>query len=82
MAEQNTRQALIEELAKWTKRQVDAHNKRSKLMPPISNLTKGDQLIPWKPTRETLAEYDKLTQEEENASAKCREIIAKLTGHN
>jgi hypothetical protein len=34
------------------------------------------------PTKETLAEFDRLVEEEKNASSKCREIIAKLIRYN
>jgi hypothetical protein len=69
---------LSKELAELIRIQVDAHNKRVQLLPSVSNLTLGEPLIPWTPTPEILAEYDRLTKEEQEASAKCRKVIAEF----
>ncbi len=63
-------------------KQVETHKNRVRLMPPASNLTRGEELIPRIPNEETLAEYDRLVKEEELAISKRREIIAKLTSQN
>ena len=69
---------LRKELNKWTIKQVESHNERVKLMPPVANLSAGEPLIPWMPTPEILAEYDRLVKTEIEARDKCREIIAKM----
>ena len=74
----DTKEELLRELGEWTKKYVEAHEKQMALLPPVANLTKGEVLILWNPTEETLAEWDKLEKRKQAAQAKRREIIDEL----
>ena len=73
-----TLEQLRKELTEWTVKQVEAHNALTKLLPPVSNLTANEPLIPWMPTPESLNEFDRRYKAEIEAQQKCREIIVKI----
>ena len=74
----DTKEELLRELGQWTEKYIEAHEKQMALLPPVANLTKGEVLILWNPTEETLAEWDKLEKRKQTAQAKRREIIDEL----
>jgi hypothetical protein len=79
------REKLLEEREKlkteYTKRHkvwMDAFNKRNDLLPKFHDAPFGTQMAELTVTIESLAEYEKADKEEREASAKAREILARI----
>jgi len=72
-----TREQLKKEFAKWTKILVEASEAQKKLA-----RFEGEQVKSWSPTREGLAEYDRLTNQIREAVAKRREILTRMAELN
>lgn len=74
-----TREQLLKELAEWTVKYVEADKGLKTLLPTWANLSKGEELQQFIPTKESLAEYSKAVDEVKATLTKQREILDKLS---
>ncbi len=72
------REQLLKEHSEWTVKYVKAHEQVVALLPPVADVSRGERLIPWIPTVESLAEFDRAKNNEEVALAKLHEIMDRL----
>lgn len=74
-----TREQLLKEHAEWTVKYVEADKRLKALLPPVADLSKGEKLQPFIPTKESLAEFSRAEEDVKTALAKLREILDKLS---
>ena len=75
----NIREYLYKEHIEWTKKYIDADNRLKALLPKPANISAGEKMEPWVVTEESLAEYDKVQKEVEQAQRKLRVIMDQLS---
>lgn len=73
------REELYREHSKWTVKYVEADNRLKAMLPKVADVSRGEQLEPWVVTEESLAEFDKVEREVEEALKKLREILDELS---
>lgn len=77
-----TKEELLKEYGKWTVEYVKAKEALDKLLPPIANLSKGEQMATFVPTKQSLAEFEKAEKRMNDALRKMREALDKLGKHS
>lgn len=76
------KEELLKEYAKWTVEYVEAKRTVDGLLPPVANLSKGEQMTSFVPTEESLAQYDEAVKRMNNGLCKMREVLEKLGKHS
>lgn len=76
------KEELLKEYRRWTIEYVEAKRAVDDLLPPIANLSKGEQMTSFVPTEESLAQYDEAVRRMNNALCKTREVLEKLSKHS
>ena len=72
------KEQLVKEHAEWAKRYMEAHERLVALLPPVRDVSRGEKLVPYVLTNESLAEYDRVEKEVNTALAKLHEIRMKI----
>ena len=74
-----TKEELLKEHAKWIVNYVEADKRLKDLLPPVSNLSRGEKLQYFIVTKESLDEFASAEKDVKNALTKLREIREKLS---
>ena len=73
-----TKEELLKEYGKWTVEYVKAKEALDNLLPPIADLSKGEKMATFVPTKQSLTEFKKAEERMNNALRKSRGILDKL----
>jgi hypothetical protein len=73
------REELHRKHTEWTRKYVEADNRLKAMLPKVANVSMGEKLEPWVVTKESLAEFEKVENEVEEALSKLREIMDELS---
>jgi len=68
------REELFKEYAEWTTKWVEAEERYKALLPQAKDASKGEKLEYWVPTKESLAELEKIEIEIKEAQDRLREV--------
>ena len=75
----NIRDYLLKQHTEWINKYIDADERLKALLPRVADLSAGEKMEPWVVTEESLAEFDKVYKEVEEAQKKLREILEQLS---